>query len=177
MQDLHLRDQIMSAELVGAARDVLNVMFFTDILEEGDECACGKPFPLQVAVKKNIVATNLFYNEFTRLVQSAKQAPGSPIVLEAHGPFSYEGVFSLSIYLTSLGITNPVSVRYHSDSATYGNYLDQLQAQLLSLQNTGSDRFKPFTESQVKPASGCMSVGIYGAPDKTCAPFTIRISE
>ena len=40
----------MSAELVGAARDVLNVMFFTDILEEGDECACEKPFPLQVRV-------------------------------------------------------------------------------------------------------------------------------
>ena len=50
LQDLQRRDQLLSAELVGAARDVLNVMFFTDIVEEGDECACGKPFPLQVRV-------------------------------------------------------------------------------------------------------------------------------
>ena len=44
------RDEVMAAELVGAARDVLNVMFFTDILEEGDECACPRPFPFQVRV-------------------------------------------------------------------------------------------------------------------------------
>jgi len=40
----------MAADLVGAARDVLNVMFFTDIMEEGGECASKKPFPLQVRV-------------------------------------------------------------------------------------------------------------------------------
>lgn len=49
-QELLQRNEVMAAELVGAARDVLNVMFFTDILEEGDECACEKPFPLQVRV-------------------------------------------------------------------------------------------------------------------------------
>ena len=141
------------------------------------EAQIAKPFPLQAAVKKNIVATNLFYTEFTRLVQSAKEAPAKPIILEAHGPFSYEGTFSLSIYMTSLGITNPVSVRYHSDAAAYGNYLDQLQAQLLSLQASGDERFKPFAESLTKNASGCLSVGIYGAPDKTCTPFTIRNTE
>ena len=50
-EELLQRNEVMAAELVGAARDVLNVMFFTDILEEGDECACAKPFPLQVRVK------------------------------------------------------------------------------------------------------------------------------
>jgi CheY-specific phosphatase CheX len=49
-EQLLQRDEVMATELVGAARDVLNVMFFTDILEEGDECACAKPFPLQVRV-------------------------------------------------------------------------------------------------------------------------------
>ena len=49
-QELQERDEVMAAELVGAARDVLNVMFFTDIMEEGDDCACEKPFPLQVRV-------------------------------------------------------------------------------------------------------------------------------
>ncbi|HEU0123600.1 MAG TPA: chemotaxis protein CheX [Bryobacteraceae bacterium] len=48
-QLLH-RDELMAAEMVGAARDVLNVMFFTDILEEGEECACPQPFPIQVRV-------------------------------------------------------------------------------------------------------------------------------
>ncbi|MFN0102759.1 MAG: chemotaxis protein CheX [Bryobacteraceae bacterium] len=48
--ELERRDEMMAAELVGAARDVLNVMFFTDIMEEGDDCACAKPFPLQVRV-------------------------------------------------------------------------------------------------------------------------------
>jgi CheY-specific phosphatase CheX len=45
------RDQIIAVDLVEAARDVLNIMFFTDIMEEGDDCACEKPFPLQVRVK------------------------------------------------------------------------------------------------------------------------------
>lgn len=49
-EQLLQRDEVMAAELVGAARDVLNVMFFTDILEEGDECAYERPFPVQVRV-------------------------------------------------------------------------------------------------------------------------------
>jgi len=49
--ELQERNEVMAAELVGAARDVLNVMFFTDIMEEGDDCACEKPFPLQVRVR------------------------------------------------------------------------------------------------------------------------------
>lgn len=165
--------RIYSERTITYAQFIMSVFVFFALAES----QIAKPFPLQVAIKKNIAATNLFYNELTRLVQSAKQAPASPIILEAHGPSSYEGIFSLSIYLTSLGVTNPVSVRYHSEAATYGSYLDQLQAQILYLQNSGSDRFKPFTESQVKPASGCISVGIFGAPDKTCTPFTIRIPE
>src|SRR6187399_296752 len=49
--ELQERNEVMAAELVGAARDVLNVMFFTDIMEEGDDCAFEKPFPLQVRVR------------------------------------------------------------------------------------------------------------------------------
>lgn len=49
-QSFPQQDEVMATELVGAARDVLNVMFFTDIMEEGDDCACERPFPLQVRV-------------------------------------------------------------------------------------------------------------------------------
>ena len=164
---------VYSERTITYAQFIMSIFIFFALAES----QIAKPFPLQVAIKKNIVATNLFYNELTRIVQSAKQAPTSPIILEAHGPSSYEGIFSLSIYLTALGTTNPVSVRYHSDASTYGSYLNQLQEQILNLQNSGSDRFKPFTENQVKPGSGCISVGIFGAPDKACTPFTIRISE
>ena len=50
-EDLLLQqDELLALEMVGAARDVLNVMFFTDIMEEGDDCACRRPFPIQVRV-------------------------------------------------------------------------------------------------------------------------------
>jgi CheY-specific phosphatase CheX len=50
MKESMARDEVMGAELVGAARDVLNVMFFTDIMEEADECAREEPFSVQVRV-------------------------------------------------------------------------------------------------------------------------------
>jgi len=49
--ELQERNEVMAAELVGAARDVLNVMFFTDIMEEGDGNTGEKPYPLQVRVR------------------------------------------------------------------------------------------------------------------------------
>ena len=49
-QALLEQDELLALEMVGAARDVLNVMFFTDIIEEGDDCSCRKPFPIQVRV-------------------------------------------------------------------------------------------------------------------------------
>lgn len=45
------RDEVMAAELVGAARDVLNVMFFTDILEEGASYDGPGPLAMQVRVR------------------------------------------------------------------------------------------------------------------------------
>ncbi len=45
------RDEVMAGELVGAARDVLNVMFFTDILEEGESYEGPVPLALQVRVR------------------------------------------------------------------------------------------------------------------------------
>ena len=44
------KDEVMAAEMVGAARDVLNVMFFTDVLEESGSCCCPPPHPIQVLV-------------------------------------------------------------------------------------------------------------------------------
>lgn len=50
-QELLQRDEIIATDLVGAARDVLNVMFFSDIVEKGVEYAGRRPLPLQVRVQ------------------------------------------------------------------------------------------------------------------------------
>ncbi|MBL8238421.1 MAG: chemotaxis protein CheX [Bryobacterales bacterium] len=50
-QETAQRDELLAAELVGAARDVLNVMFFTDIMEEGEDYNGPKPLPIQVRVR------------------------------------------------------------------------------------------------------------------------------
>lgn len=44
-------EEAQSAELTGAARDVLNVMFFSDIVEEGCDFETARPFPIQVRVR------------------------------------------------------------------------------------------------------------------------------
>ncbi len=45
------RNEVMAAELVGAARDVLNVMFFTDILEESERAGAERPPAIGVRVE------------------------------------------------------------------------------------------------------------------------------
>lgn len=49
-QEALQKDAVMATEMVGAARDVLNVMFFTDVLEEAECCNCTPPHPIQVRV-------------------------------------------------------------------------------------------------------------------------------
>ena len=49
-QELLTENQVLAAELVGAARDVLNVMFFTDIVEERFASTGAAALPLQVRV-------------------------------------------------------------------------------------------------------------------------------
>lgn len=51
--ELEQREEMIAIELVGAARDVLNVMFFSDIVEQGVEYPGPRPLPLQVRVQFN----------------------------------------------------------------------------------------------------------------------------
>lgn len=62
-QELLQRDEVLAADLVGAARDVLNVMFFTDIVEEGEASPCPQPFPVQVRVNFTGDETGAFVME------------------------------------------------------------------------------------------------------------------
>jgi CheY-specific phosphatase CheX len=48
-QEMEQRDAVMAAEMVGAARDVLNVMFFSDVIDEAEQCGCAR-HPIQVLV-------------------------------------------------------------------------------------------------------------------------------
>jgi len=44
-------NDVMASDIVGAARDVLNVMFFSDVLEDADALPSPRPDTLQVYVK------------------------------------------------------------------------------------------------------------------------------
>lgn len=57
------RDEVMAAELVGAARDVLNVMFFTDILEESERGEPGRRLEIGVRVEFSGEASGEFRME------------------------------------------------------------------------------------------------------------------
>jgi CheY-specific phosphatase CheX len=57
------RNEVMAAELVGAARDVLNVMFFTDILEESERESEERPPAIGVRVDFSGDATGEFRME------------------------------------------------------------------------------------------------------------------
>ena len=133
----------------------------------------GRPPALPVAVQNNIEATNLFFPELQRIASAAKQAPGSPVILEAHGPRAYEAVYSLSYYLRSLSADNAVSVRFHPDEKSKGALFDSLQHRLSALE-AGTGAFIPLHESLARRSRGCLSVGIDGPPDTTCTGFQVK---
>lgn len=133
----------------------------------------GRPPSLAIAVKKNIEVTNAFFNEVRRLVEAAHAAPTSPIIVEAGGPRSFEGVYSLAAFVTALGAQNPISVRYHPDERFKGPLYDALQRQLVSLEAAQNDRFTPLARALADRSRGCLSVGLYTSPDASCSGFKV----
>jgi hypothetical protein len=138
----------------------------------------AKPPPaLAVAVKKNIESTSAFFDEVQRLVAAAKEAPDSPVILEAHGPRAFEAVHGVPIYLRALGVANPVSVRFHRDEQAKGALYDRLQASLAGMQDADSQALTPLAKSLAGREKGCLSVGLYGPPDSACKPFEMSSSN
>jgi hypothetical protein len=134
----------------------------------------GKAPALAAAVQKNIEVTNLFYHELQRTVFAAKLSPETPLILDAYGPRSYEAVFSLSYYLSSLGVKNPISVRFHRGEKSEGGFFDSLEQRLSDLQEVGTGVFTPLRESLANRSQGCLSVGIDGPPDPSCSGFHVK---
>ena len=138
----------------------------------------GKPPPaLTVAVKRNIESTTMFFDEVQRLVRAAKEAPDSPIILEAHGPRAFEAVHALPVYLHAYGARNPVSVRFHPDEQARGGLYDSLQLSLAGMQEADSGVLTPLAKNLAAHATGCLSVGLYGPPDSACKPFQMSSSN
>jgi len=134
----------------------------------------GKGKPLSAAVRANIEATNLFYNELQLALHAAKESPESPIILEAYGPGAYEPVYSLSTYLSVLGARNRISVRLHPGEKTLGKLYDGLEQALSVLQEAGTGVFAPLRDSLADHPERCVSIGINGLPDAGCSGFQIR---
>lgn len=133
----------------------------------------GQPPALASAVKRNIETTNAFFREVQGIAQLAKATPDRPIIIEAGGPLAYEGVHSLPQFLTALGVTNTMAVRYHRDELSQGPLLEGLQRQLMDMETTRTDTYTPLAEAWEKHAGGCLSVGLYTRPDPACAGFQI----
>ena len=115
----------------------------------------AKPPPaLAVAVKKNIKLTSAFFEEMQRLVRAAKEAPDTPIILEAHGSRAYEAVHAVPVYLHALGATNPVSVEYHRDEQSKGALFDRLQASMAGMQDAELAKSSPRWQKPGRPRKG-----------------------
>jgi hypothetical protein len=164
LHELHPKRVINYAQLIAAA--FVTFALATTTVRRTPE--------LMAAGQANIKKTNLFFNELQRLVAAANTFTDRPIILEAHGPVSYEAVYSLRIFLSAFGAHNPVSVRFHPTEYTADSYLAGLSQGLVRLESDG-EGFVPLAVTLSGLSHGCFSVGLYGPPDSTCIGF--RISE
>ena len=135
-----------------------------------------RPFNLPIATFRNIQRTNSFFRELQSIISAAKNAPGRPVILEAHEPWSwsYEPVLALSTYLEALGATNPVSIRLRSEDRSSGALDEGLKPSMTLLQDQGSQRFVPLATSVANMKDGCISVGVNGPPAAECTGFVIK---
>jgi len=131
----------------------------------------GRPPDLVQAVTRNINTTSAFYAELQGVVRAAKDSPDRPVILDAHGPGAYEGIYSLRSYLRALGIHNAIALRYHPNNTPNGVFYDTLQKHLSELSRDGDGVLIPL-ESALQSRE-CVSVGLYGPPDSTCIAFEI----
>jgi len=133
------------------------------------------PLPLLAAIDSNIRTTNGFLTSLQDIVQAGKAKPEGTIVVEAYGGRSYEGVLSLKAYLVAFGASNPVAVRFHADNSEPPMLL---QNALVELEGGGTaNSFSPLSEILMDSKNGCISVGLYGPADATCAAtFVVPIN-
>ncbi|MDB5576942.1 MAG: hypothetical protein JWR80_2118 [Bradyrhizobium sp.] len=135
-----------------------------------------RPASLPKATVRNIQRTDTFFRELQSAVAAARNAPGRPVILEAHEPWSwaYEPIFALAIYLEALGAKNPVSIRMHADDRPSGALDDGLKKSIKALQDQGNKRFIPLATSIANMKDGCISIGINGPANPECTGFAIK---
>jgi hypothetical protein len=131
--------------------------------------------PLPQAVSANIQVTNIFFNEVSALAEFAKKSPRSPVILEAYDPGTFEALFSIHSYVRALGVENPISVRLHASGGSKGALNDGLERRIRTMENEGDSDFVALSKSLADPQGGCISVGINGPANETCAGFEVRV--
>lgn len=127
--------------------------------------AIQTPALLLAAIDRNIKVTNGFWSTLQDVVRAGQANAHRPIVVEAYGARSYEGVFALKVYLAALGAPNPVAIRFYKLNTEPPS---PLQGRLMELEGGGSRfSFSPLAES-LNSIPNCISVGLYGPSDPTC---------
>jgi hypothetical protein len=130
--------------------------------------------PLPQAVNANIQKTDIFFKEVLAIAASAREKPGSPIILEVYGPEAIEALTAILTYVRSFGAENPVSVRLHTTNNSKGALYDRLEHTMRIMESEGTSQFVPLSKSLANPENGCISVGINEAGSSDCTAFSVR---
>jgi hypothetical protein len=126
--------------------------------------------PLMRAANENVRRTHEFFSTVEAIVSSAKQNPSDPVLLEAYGAGAYEPIFSMQQFLSSLGVKNPISIRFYPDAKSMGVLYDGLERTLRGLQDKGDNDFQALSTSLDSANDRhCISVGMDGPASSTCA--------
>jgi hypothetical protein len=134
-------------------------------------------FPILERIDRNIVSTRAFSQTIRLASEAARAEPSFPIILDAHGPWTYEPIDSVARYLRHYGATNDIALRYHEGRpAAEGVFKAPSEDELKGWETQG----RPVTGLPPKPmlvplshvssrGSNCISIGINGPPNYECS--------
>jgi hypothetical protein len=127
------------------------------------------PFPLSNAVAVNIDKTLGFQKTLRALAVSARENPQQPIILRAHGAWTYEKIVSVAVYLQLYyEIPNKIAVKFQPDGNTDQRYLD-LGGVIHQWELDGRlQQLVPLASIADAAKSGCLSIGLDGPAEPGC---------
>jgi hypothetical protein len=167
---------------------VISVMYVTELLKSVDLAPVAKvltaiaalaviigslvyrPFPLTLAVERNIDRTAAFEKVISALAAAAKANPAIPIIFRANGAWaSYEPIVSVSVFLRLYyEVKNPIAVKFYPDPKETSNVMTALAASIRDWQLHGREHIVPLNAVEATARAGCLSAGFGGSVEPGC---------